>query len=725
MKKIKFIVILILFLPLLSCAQQKFMLEDFVKSPRFSARSVYGLRSMKDGEHYSTINFQSQKIEKFAYKTWQLVETILDFAQINLEVSDYQFSADESKILLETNVREIYRRSFLADYYVYDLKSKKLEKLTDVGSERLASFSPDAQNVAFMVDNNLFYKNLTSEKIVQISVDGKQNEIINGAPDWVYEEEFGYNQAFAWSPDGKKLAYCKFDERNVHEYGMDVFAGAAPRYTEYETYPGRYVWKYPKAGENNSLVSVHIFMLLNSTTVKADVGKETDQYIPRIKWTNNPDQLLIYRLNRLQNHLEFLAADAKTGQTKLIYTDKNQYYVDDADFDKLEFVENGFIVMSERDGWSHLYYMDMDGKVLANLSPGNFDVTDYLGYDAKNKLVYYQAAVESPMEREVYAVSIKGGKVKKLSTLKGTNNASFSSSFQYFINDFSSVSIPPLVTLHDANGKQIRILEDNQMLKDRLKQYHFQNKEFIKIPVENGIELNAWILKPANFDASKKYPLMITQYSGPNSQQVLNRWSMGWEYLLAQDSILVVSVDPRGTGARGEAFRKATYKQLGKYESDDMVAAARYLAGLNFVNAKKMAIWGWSYGGFMTLLAMSKGDGVFSAGISVAPVTNWRFYDNIYTERFMRTPLENAAGYDENSPINMINNLQGNLFLIHGLADDNVHFQNSAEYIAAAIEADKHLQVMIYPNKNHGIYGGNTRWYLYTQMYRFLLNELK
>ena len=726
MRKLSYLFVAFFILPIFSNAQQQFTLEDFVKNRTFSPESVRGLRSMNDGVYYTTNNYAASKIEKFSYKTGKLSSTVVNYSILGMgHVSDYEFSADEKKILFITNRKAIYRHSFYADYYIYDLKTKKAEKLTPGGAEQLATFSPDAQKIAFIRANNIFIKNLNSGDIEQITSDGKINEIINGAPDWVYEEEFGYNKAFAWAADGQKLAYCKFDETKVTEFGMDLYAGKAPHKEEYKTYPGREVWKYPKAGEDNSIVSVHIYQLKSKSTIKADVGEETDQYIPRIKWTKNANQLVIYRLNRLQNHLEFLNTNATTGQASLMFTDKNEYYIDGGDFDKVDFLENGFITLSERDGWAHLYHFDMSGKEINKLTSGDFDVTDYIGYDKNTQTVFYQAAAVVPMEREVYSVKLDGSATKKLSTKKGTNKAVFSTSYKYFINYFSNVSTPTQVSLHKSSGKQVRLLEDNASLQKIVSNYTVAEKQFIKIKTSEGIELNAWMLKPVDFDPAKKYPVFMTQYSGPNSQQVLNRWSMGWEYLLAQDGFITVCVDPRGTGARGEAFRKITYLQLGKYESDDMVDAAKYLASQDYVDENKIGIWGWSYGGFMTLLAMEKGDGIFRAGISVAPVTNWRYYDNIYTERFMRTPQENASGYDKNSPINSVEKLQGKLFLIHGMADDNVHFQNSVEFIAAAIEANIDIRIMIYPNRNHGIYGGNTRWYLYSQKYKFLLQELK
>ncbi len=728
MKKLQiYLLAALLSLPYFSRAQQKFTLADFVKNYTFYPQSVYGLRSMDDGIYYTTINYKNQTIDKFSYQSGKKVATIVNFGDLNIgKITDYTFSDDESLILFTTNKERIYRRSFYANFYIYNLISKKLNKLTSEGHERLATISPDGKKVAFVKDNNLFIKKLSDGKINQITADGEKNKIINGAPDWVYEEEFEYNQAFEWSPDSKSIAYCRFDESKVKEYGMDIYAGEAPHYKENEVYPGRETWKYPKAGEANSILSVFVYHLSSGKKTKMDVGTETDQYIPRIHWTRNSNQLAIFRLNRLQNYFEILLSDAETGKSSILYTDKNKYYIDESIFDQIKFIGNGkqFVVLSEKDGWAHLYLYDMSGKEVRKLTKGDFDVTAFLAFNPKKKTFFYQAAAVSPMEREIYSVNTKG-QTKKLSKQKGTNTASFSSKGQYFINYFSNVSTPTIVSLYSSSGKKIRTLEDNAALNKKLKKYHYNTKEFIKIPNVEGTLLNAWVLKPANFDPTKKYPVFMTQYSGPNSQEVLNNWSMGWEYLLAQDSFIVVCVDPRGTGARGEAFRKQTYLQLGKYESDDQIAAARWMAKKTYVDAARIGIWGWSYGGFMTLLCLEKGNGIFRTGIAVAPVTNWRYYDNIYTERYMRTPQENHDGYYDNSPTSNVADLKGKLFLIHGLADDNVHFQNSAEFIAAAIQANIHFRVMIYPNRNHSIYGGNTRWYLYTEMYDFLVNQLK
>jgi dipeptidyl-peptidase 4 len=521
------------------------------------------------------------------------------------------------------------------------------------------------------------------------------------------------------------LAYIKFDESRVKTFDMTMFAGLAPKLEENVLYPENRQWKYPKAGEDNSIVNVFIYDLQSQKTVKAEIGAETDIYIPRVRWTKDAGQLGIIRLNRLQNKFELLFAEAATGKTKVINTDVNKYYIGENVLDDLTFLPgNQFIISSERDGFNHLYLYNPDGSLVKQITSGNWDVTSYFGYDEKNKLFFYQSAEEHPTKKAVYSIDLKGKKKVKLSTQAGTNNASFSNGFKFYINNFSNADTPPYISLHDAKGKLIRVLEDNAALKERVKEYGGVNKTFFSFKTSEGVELNAYIIKPANFDGSIKYPVLVTQYSGPNSQSVRDGWSFGYNEMLAQKGYLVACVDPRGTGARGEEFRKVTYKELGKYETIDMIEFAKYLGSLSYVDASRIGIWGWSYGGYMTLLAITKGADYFKAGISVAPVTNWRYYDNIYTERYMQKPQDNASGYDDNSPINHAAKMKGKLLLVHGTADDNVHVQNSMEMSEALVQANKQFEQFYYTNRNHGIYGGNTSMHLYTMMVNFLLKNL-
>jgi dipeptidyl-peptidase-4 len=708
--------------------KRKITIGDLYKTYSFYPKSVHGINSMNDGLHYTALSGDTAII-KYSYKTGDAVSVIVTSSELGnsaiKSIRNYAFNNDESKLIFYVNRNDIYRRSFTADYYVWDLKIKKLYPVSNQGSQRLATLSPDGTKVAFVRDNNLFITELASGAEIQITHDGEFNRIINGAPDWVYEEEFEYNQAFDWSPDGAYLAYCKFDESKVPVFNMTVYAGLAPRITANELYPQNYAFKYPKAGDDNSVVSVHSYQLAEKKTIKVDVGSETDQYIPRLKWSPN-GKMVIYRLNRLQNKLEFLYADAATGSTEVFYTEENKHYIDETYFDNLTFLNQGkqFIYTSERDGFVHLYLHDAQGKLINQITSGNYDVTEYLGFDAKRKLIYYQSAERSPLQRDIYVIKTDGSGKKQLSSQAGTNNAVFSKGFNYYINYFSNVNNPTLVTLNQANGKQRRVLEANDDLKAKLVQVEFSPKEFFSFTSDEGITLNGWMVKPTNFDPEKKYPVLMTQYSGPNSQQVLDNFSIGWEQVLAGEGFVVACVDGRGTGARGEEFRKVTYLQLGKYETIDQIATAKYLGSLPFIASDRIGIWGWSYGGFMALNCLTRGADYFKAGIAVAPVTNWRYYDNIYTERFMRTPQENPEGYDKNSPIHHVEKFKGKLLLVHGTADDNVHLQNSLEFSEAMVQANKQFEMFYYTNRNHGIYGGNTRYHLYNKMLQFLKDNL-
>jgi len=726
MKKVFLVTIIFLMFNNLFAQVREITVEDLWTNWTFYANSIYGINSMNDGENYSS--YSKGSITKYSYETGKEIGEILNTKSLGIgRVStDYEFNEDETKILIFTNEEDIYRWSFVADFYVYDLKTKVLTPVSENGKQQLATFSPKGDKIAFVRENNLFVKDLTNNAEIQITTDGKYNNIINGAPDWVYEEEFGFNKAFEWSPDGNYIAYIKFDESSVKMFNMTIFAGLEPQNTENALYPENETFKYPKAGEDNSKVSVHIYNLTTKKTIEANTGTETDFYFPRIKWTKDVNKLCIIKLNRLQNKFNLLYANPETGVSNIIYTEENKFYIEESVFAQLNFLEDAkhFVILSERDGYRHLYLYNIDGTLVKQLTSGNWDVIDFYGYDAKKKLFYYQSAEESPLKRAIYSVDIDAKKKTKISIKEGTNDALFSKSYKYFINYFSNISTPNYVTVNDANGKEIRVLEDNADLIKLVDEFGGVNKEFFVIKTSENVELNASVIYPADFDKTKKYPVLITQYSGPNSQQVLDNWSFDWDNMMAQKGYLVVSVDPRGTGARGEAFRKITYLQLGKYETLDLIESAKYLGTLPHVDASRIGIWGWSYGGYMSLSCMTKGADYFKTGIAVAPVTNWRYYDNIYTERYMRKPQDNATGYDENSPINFAKNLKGNLLIVHGTADDNVHLQNSMEFIEALVQADKQFDMQIYTNRNHSIYGGKTRHHLYTLMTNYLLENL-
>jgi len=706
-----------------------FTLEDFTNYT-FYPRGSRGLRSMADGEHYSSLESRGTKLVVRSYETGDTLKTLLDLKKLNNEklnaINDYAFSSDESKVLLTTDQEAIYRRSFTASYYIFDLKTSMLKPLSENGKQQLATFSPDGNKVAFVRHNNLFYTDLVSGKEIQLTDDGKFNFVINGAPDWVYEEEFEFNQAYEWSPDSKTLAWIRFDESGVPEFSMSMFQGAEPSLDENKLYPHCQSFKYPKAGEPNSIVSVHTYDLTTGTRQQMDIGKETDIYIPRIRWTKDTSNLAIFRLNRHQNHFEILYASPSTGATRVIYTEDNKYYIDEKAFDDIQFLDDNrhFILRSERDGWDHIFLYTNDGKLESTVTKGEYDVMDYLGCDVKNKLVYYVASEVLPYQREVYSVKWDGTGKKKLSEKPGINSMKASEGFKYYTVTWSNSTNPPQTALYNAKGKLVRMLDDNKTLSDKLKEYKFNTKEFFSFTTTEGVKLYGWMVKPPDFDPNKKYPVFMTQYSGPNSQSVLDRWELDWESYMAQLGYIIACVDGRGTGARGQEFRKMTYLQLGKYETIDQIEAAAYLGALPYVDAGRIGIWGWSFGGYISSSCMVKGDGIFKAAIAVAPVTNWRYYDNIYTERFMRTPQENPDGYDQNSPLNFAENLKGKLLLCHGLADDNVHVQNTIEFSERLVQADKQFEMQLYANRNHGIYGGNTSHHLYTRMTEFLLKNL-
>lgn len=698
-------------------------LESIFKEGQFYQRSVYGLRSMKDGDHYTTLE-EGKKIVKYAYKSGKEEETIFNLDKIKSDFShfsNYQFSPNEQKILLQANTESVYRRSFTATFYIFDRKSEELYPLSQGTRQQLAFFSPNGEKVAFVRDNNLFYTDLTNKKETQITTDGKYNHIINGTTDWVYEEEFAITKGLSWSPEGDKIAFFRFDEGHVKQFNMNMF--------NRQLYPINYTFKYPKAGEANAFVTIHVYDLNSDKTTQMDTGEEKDQYIPRIKWTQDNNKLAIIRMNRLQNHLDILLANSKNGETEVLYSENNKYYISQIDDNYATFLEDGkhFVINSEKDGYNHFYLYNMDGELVNQITKGNWEATDLLGIDEKQERLYYISAEQSPLQRAVYAIDLDGTNKEKLSEQEGTNYAVFSDGFKYYINYYSNANTPNYITLHGKKGKLIRVLEDNQHLKDNLEAYGFTKKEFFTINTPSSKwDLNAYMLKPANFDENKEYPLFMFLYGGPGSQQVLDSWSgrMPWFQLLAQQGYLVVCVDNRGTGARGEEFKKMTYGQLGKYETIDQIEAAQYLSKLPYVDENRTGIFGWSYGGFMSSSCLFKGNDVFEMAIAVAPVTNWRFYDSIYTERFMGLPQENADGYDDNSPINFCDKLNGDYLLIHGTGDDNVHVQNSIELIESLVQHNKQFQMQFYPDKNHGIYGGNTSLHLYTRMTDFIQEKL-
>ena len=694
----------------------------------FNQRTVEAVNWMKTGGFYTTLD--GGKIVKFTITTGAPVETLFDSRQAKvagtetqLTVDGYQLSADEQKMLITTQEEPIYRRSSKAQVYVYDLAAKQLVPLSKGGKQQYATFSPDGKRVAFMRDNNLFVVDLSTRKETKLTTDGKQNAIINGGADWVYEEEFSMSRAFEWSPDSKRLAWIRFDESRVPEYDMQLWG---------KLYPVEYRFKYPKAGEANARVSVWIADVATGKKVQAQTGAETDMYLPRIQWTKNPNLLSIRRMNRLQNKLDLLHVNAGTGQATTVLTETSTTYVDLEFTDDLTYLNDGnsFVWSSERTGYKHLYLYDLSGKLTRPITSGSFEVATVSGVDEKAGTIYFTSTEESPLERHLYSVGLDGKNKQKLTSQGGTYTANFSPDFGYYLLYRTSANSPVTVSLRDTKSTtDRRVLESNEALKSRLSTYSIAPKQFFQTKAADGTSLNGWMIRPANFDSSgtKKYPVLMFVYGGPGSQTVKNDWDSRdffWYQTLAQKGYIIVSVDGRGTGARGTAFRNATYAQLGKLETEDQIAVARQLKNVPFVDPARVGIWGWSYGGYMTALCMTLGADVFKAGISVAPVTNWRFYDTIYTERYLKRPQENASGYDDNSPVTHAAKLRGPFLLIHGTGDDNVHFQNSIAFEDALIAAGKQFQSFYYPNRNHGIYGGNTRLHLYQMMTNFVEKNL-
>ncbi|AEH00422.1 S9 family peptidase [Lacinutrix sp. 5H-3-7-4] len=717
----KFLAIFCFLTTTLTTAQNKeITLKDIWSNGTFRTERLDALHSMNNGQQYSVLNFDrstgATTIDIYDYKTLKKVKTLVDSKTLDgiRNFSDYTFSDDETQVLLATNQESIFRRSTLANYYVYNTKTKEL---TAVASDKIQepTFSPNGEMVAYGLNNNLYIKDLISQETTQLTFDGEKNKIINGITDWVYEEEFGFVRAFEWNANSSKIAFIRFDETNVPEFSMDVYGN--------NLYQTQTVFKYPKAGEKNAIVSLHIYTLENNKAEEVKVGKTyNDFYIPRIKWTNAEDFLTAHYMNRHQNELDLWSIDTETNEAYLIVEEKDKAYIDVTD--NLTFLKDkSFIWTSEKDGYNHIYHYTKKGKLINQVTKGNWEVTSYYGYNPKNDRIYYQSVENGSINRDVYSIKLNGTDKKRLTTATGTNNADFSADFTYFINTFSNASTPPKYTLNSAkDGSVIKVIKDNSSTLQTVSQFNISKKEFSTIKV-NGNDLNMWLIKPANFDASKQYPLFMYQYSGPGSQSVANRWNGAndyWYQMLAQKGYVIACVDGRGTGLKGADFKKVTQKELGKFEVQDQIEAAKLLGQRDYIDASRIGIWGWSYGGFMSSNALFKGNDVFKMAIAVAPVTSWRFYDSIYTERYMTTPQENASGYDDNSPINHVDKLKGDFLLIHGTGDDNVHVQNTMRMIEALIQADKQFEWMIYPDKNHGIYGGNTRKHLYQKMTNFI-----
>jgi len=717
MKKILIICFSLVFITPIFSQKRDITLDDLWKNYAFYPKSMGGFNSMNDGEHYSTIEKteDGQEIIKYRFKNGKKVRTLFKSTDFEIpKIGKYTFSENEKQLLLATETTSIYRYSSKSVYYIYNIHNDKISKLSDK-KVMYATFSPQGDKVAYVLDNNLFIKNIKSGIITQVTTDGKKNHIINGASDWVYEEEFALVRSFEWAPDGEHIAYYKFDETHVKEFSMDLFKGGL--------YPTQEVFKYPKAGEDNSIVKVYFYNIAKNKSTYIYTEKDYE-YIPRIKWTNNPKVLALYGMNRHQNELDFVLANTEDGSNKVLFTEKDKYFIDI--HDNLTFLpEDNFIWTSEKDGFNHIYLKGLDGSE-QQITNGNWEVTSFHGVDSDKMKIYFTSTEEGSINRTLYVQHLDTDIKTKLNTENGTNNSSFSKGLKYYMNSVSTANSAPVYTLHTADGKRLKTLEDNTDFNTNMLDFNLTKKEFFNIKTEDA-ELNAWMIKPPNFDENKEYPIFMFLYGGPGSQQVTNSFGWTnyyWYQMLAQKGYIVACVDNRGTGGKGSEFKKMTYKELGKYETIDQINAAKYFGNLNYIDANRIGIQGWSYGGYMSSLAITKGADVFSLAIAVAPVTNWRYYDNIYTERYMQTPQENASGYDENSPINHVEKLKGHYLLVHGSADDNVHVQNTMEMISALVNANKQFDLFIYPDKNHGIYGGNTRYHLYKKMTDFILENL-
>jgi dipeptidyl-peptidase-4 len=704
-------------------AQQKEITLEDIWSGKYRTQGLDALHSLNNGKEYAVLNqhrnTNSATVDVYDYKNGKKVRTLVDTKDVaGLDrILSYELSADESKMLIATDSKQIYRRSSLGDYVLYDLTSKQLTKISEDKIQE-PHLTKDGSKVAYGKDNNLFTKDLATGAVKQITSDGQKNSIINGITDWVYEEEFAFVRAFDWNSDGSKLAFIRFDETEVPRFSMDVYGEAL--------YPDQQVFKYPKAGDPNAKVSLHMYDVASGKTEMVDLRAFDSYYIPRIKWTSNKNILSVQLTGRKQNALDLVFVDAEDIKAILILKDTDDAYVDVTD--NLTFLDdNSFIWTSEKDGWNQIYHYDKKGELINQITKGEWEVTSYYGFDEGSSRIFYQSTENGSINRDVYSIKTDGTGKQRLTAGTGTNSASFSADFTYFINTFHNTDTPYGYTLNDAKrGEVVRDIKDNSGLMDALKGYTISDKEFSTINV-NGEDLNMYMIKPKDFDPTKEYPLFMYQYSGPGSQQVANKWNGSndyWHQMLAQEGFIIACVDGRGTGFKGRDFKKMTQNELGKYEVEDQISAAKKLGAMSFIDEDRIGIWGWSYGGFMSSNCLFQGADTFTMAIAVAPVTSWRFYDTIYTERYMSTPQLNASGYDTNSPSSHVDKLKGDYLLVHGSADDNVHVQNTMRLVEALVQADKQFDWAIYPDKNHGIYGGNTRLHLYKKMTNFIKESL-
>lgn len=712
----------------------KLTLPD-ITSGKFAAKTVNGINPIEGTDTYARISQDGERVVCCSFKTGKELSVLFDVKNtMGCKIDgfdDYVLSPDGKRMLIQTKTERIYRRSFKADFYIYNIESRRLDRLSDGDKQQIPTWSPDGQQVAFVRGGNIFLVKLLYDNAeIQVTKDGKFNEVINGLPDWVNEEEFGFNSALTFNADGTMICWIRYDESKVKTYSLEMYKGMKPAKEEYDTYPGLYSYKYPKAGEDNSTVSAWSYDIKSHKINRLQVPLDADGYMPRIKPTNDPMRIVVYTMNRHQDDLCLYAVNPRSTVAQLIIKEHVDKYVREEAMEGVKFVGDKILLPSDRSGYTKLYIYNMNGQLQRTIGDGNYDITSVYGYDPKTGDVYYQAAALGATDRQVY-VTHKNGKTVRLTDREGWNTVFFSGDFQYFVNTWSDYNTPYVFTTRTREGKLINTIEDNKAVKQLVSDYGFCKREPFSFTTSEGVALNGWMVKPKDFDANKKYPVIMHQYSGPGSQQVTNSWSAGsmgqggaFDSYLAQEGFIVVSVDGRGTGGRGSEFEKCTYLNLGNLESKDQVETALYVGSLPYVDKDRIGIWGWSYGGFNTLMSMSEGRGVFRAGVAIAPPTNWKYYDSVYTERYMRTPKENPDGYATN-PIERASRLHGALLICHGTADDNVHPQNTYEYSEALVQADKDFRELFYTNRNHGIFGGNTRNHLLRQVAQFFKTELK
>ncbi|MCR4918820.1 MAG: DPP IV N-terminal domain-containing protein [Prevotella sp.] len=716
-------------------AAEQLSLKD-ITNGMFRTETMPSVTALADGESYAYISDDGQQVVKCSFKTGNQTATMIDLNTARgpkLEKIDgFIVSPDGTRMLIQTETKYIYRRSFTAVYYIYSLRNNTLVPLSQGGPQQTPLFSPDGQQIAFVRDNNIWLVKLLYDNAEsQVTKDGEKNKVINGIPDWVCEEEFSTNRSMVFSADGRQIVWVRYDETDVKEYSMQLFRGTNPSRDEYAQYPGLYSYKYPVPGTQNARVKVMSYDIKSHRTREMQLPIDADGYVARLVMTSDSSRVAVFTLNRHQDLLRIYMANPLSTLCQMVVADRVKHYIKEETFHSLHLTDRHMLLTSERSGMNGLYLYTLTGQLVRQVVSRKYVVCHAYGYDEATGDIYFSANPTGPTERQIM-VSHKNGKTEVLTPKPGYWSAIFSSNYRYFIGQWSDISHPTVYTLHDNKGHELARLIDNQKLSDKLATYQMGTKELFSFTTSEGVQLNGWMVKPAGFDPQRHYPVIMYQYGGPGNQQVLNSWGIGMsgqgailEQWLCQQGYVCVCVDGRGTGGRGATFEKCTYLRLGEKEARDQVETALWLRRQPWVDGERIGIWGWSYGGWNTLMSMSEGRQVFRCGVAIAPPTCWRYYDTVYTERYMRTPQENAAGYDEVNPIARAGQLHGTLLLCHGLADDNVHYQNTAEYVEALVQADKDFTQLVYTNRNHSIYGGNTRNHLFRQCLLFFNRELK